>query len=314
MPWSFPPQPVMVGRMATVIDVQHLTKSYGNHLAIEDVTFQVQKGEIFGILGPNGAGKTTTVECLQGLRRADGGRVSVLGLDPQTDGNRLRRRIGSQLQESALPDRIKVWEALELFASLEPGGPAWESVMTDWDLAGKRTASFGNLSGGQQQRLFIALAVINAPEVVFLDEMTTGLDPMARRATWKLVRRIRETGTTVVLVTHFMDEAEHLCDRLIIIDEKRVVAGGSPAELVQRFAGETVVGFSTTVPDLGFLHAVAEVSDITRNGTHVEITGHGPLLALVAAELVRRNIVPVDLAVRRATLEDVFLQITGGEA
>jgi ABC-2 type transport system ATP-binding protein len=214
--------------MTTVLDVQHLEKRYGSYVAVEDVTFSVDEGEIFGIVGPNGAGKTTTVECLQGLRRADAGELEVLGYDPRVDAKQVRRQIGSQLQESALPDRIKVWEALDLFSSLAPSGQPWESVMDQWGLSPKRDAKFGNLSGGQQQRLFVALAVVNAPHLVFFDEMTTGLDPMSRRVTWDLVRQVRDQGTTVVLVTHFMDEAEELCDRIAVINEKRVVAIDTP--------------------------------------------------------------------------------------
>jgi ABC-2 type transport system ATP-binding protein len=170
--------------MGSVIEVDNLRKRYGAHVAVEDVSFQVRQGEIFGLLGRNGAGKTTTVECLQGLRRADGGRVRVLGLDPQRQTQQLRRRIGCQLQEAALPDRLKVWEALDLFASLASALTDWRVLMDQWGLTGKRTASFASLSGGQRQRLFVALALVNDPEVVFLDELTQGLDPAARRVAW----------------------------------------------------------------------------------------------------------------------------------
>lgn len=299
--------------MATVVDVQHLEKRYGSYVAVEDVTFTVGEGEIFGILGPNGAGKTTTVECLQGLRRADGGRLGVLGYDPRVDAKQLRRQIGSQLQESALPDRIKVWEALDLFSSLVPAGQPWETVMDQWGLSPKRDAKFGNLSGGQQQRLFVALAVVNAPRLVFFDEMTTGLDPMSRRVTWDLVRQVRDQGTTVVLVTHFMDEAEELCDRIAVINEKRVVAIDTPDGLVERFGGGATVTFSTDAADLAFLDRVEEVNGVSRQGRRVTVTGHGALLASVAAALVAHGLKPVDLASHRASLEDVFLTITGEE-
>ena len=299
--------------MATVVDVQHLEKRYGGFVAVEDVTFSVEEGEIFGILGPNGAGKTTTVECLQGLRRADGGDLRVLGYDPRIDAKDLRRQIGSQLQESALPDRIKVWEALDLFSSLVPEGPPWESVIEDWGLAPKRDAKFGNLSGGQQQRLFVALAVVNAPRLVFFDEMTTGLDPMSRRVTWDLVRQVRDQGTTVVLVTHFMDEAEELCDRIAVINDKRVVAIDTPDGLVAQFGGASTVTFSADAHDLEFLGHVEEVDGVDRQGRRVVVTGHGALLASVAAALVSHGLKPIDLASHRASLEDVFLTITGEE-
>jgi ABC-2 type transport system ATP-binding protein len=299
--------------VASVVEVQHLEKRYGSFVAVDDITFSVEEGEIFGILGPNGAGKTTTVECLQGLRRADGGELRVLGYDPRTHAAQLRREIGSQLQESALPDRIKVWEALDLFSSMGPRGHPWETVMDQWGLSPKRDAKFGNLSGGQQQRLFVALAVVNAPRLVFFDEMTTGLDPKSRRVTWDLVRQVRDQGATVVLVTHFMDEAEDLCDRIAVINKKRVVAIDTPDGLVERFGGATTVTFSTDATDLGFLDRVGEVDGVSRQGRTVTVTGSGALLASVAAALVSNGLKPLDLAANRASLEDVFLTITGEE-
>jgi ABC-2 type transport system ATP-binding protein len=300
--------------MGPVVEARHLQKRYGRFVAVEDVSFSVEEGDIFGILGPNGAGKTTTVECLQGLREADGGELRVLGHDPRHDAKRLRRMIGSQLQESALPDRLKVWEALKLFSSRNPAGPPWETVLEQWNLSEKRDASFGSLSGGQQQRLFVALAVVNAPRLVFLDEMTTGLDPMSRRVTWDLIRQIRELGTTVVLVTHFMDEAENLCDRIAVIDDKRVVALDTVEGLIERYAGDTQVTFSTDMGDLEFLHQIEEVAGCERHGRRVTVTGHGALLARVAVELSARDVIPIDLEVKRPSLEDVFLTITSGKA
>jgi ABC-2 type transport system ATP-binding protein len=290
--------------------VDNLRKRYGSHVGVEDVSFQVAQGEIFGLLGRNGAGKTTTVECLQGLRRADGGRVRVLGLDPQRHTQQLRRRIGCQLQEATLPDRLKVWEALDLFASLAPGGRDWRVLMDQWGLAGKRNASFSSLSGGQRQRLFVALALVNDPEVVFLDELTQGLDPAARRIAWALIRAIRQRGTTVVLVTHYMDEAEQLCDRIAVIDGGRVVATDTPQGLIARFGGPIRITFTPDGHDVGFLEDVAHVQAVRRRGERVEAEGTGPVLALVAAELVTRGIVPADLRVDQATLEDVFLRLT----
>ena len=296
--------------MNTVIEVEHLRKRYGSIKAVEDVSFEVALGEIFGLLGPNGAGKTTTVECLQGLRQPDGGRSRVLGLDPQTQTQELRRRIGCQLQESALPDRMKVWEALDLFASFTSGTSDWHVLMDQWGLADKRKASFSSLSGGQRQRLFIALALVNDPELVFLDEMTAGLDPAARRIAWDLIRAIRDQGATVVLVTHFMDEAEQFCDRVAVMDQGRVAALDTPQGLITTYAGQIRVIFSTERADLSWLKDVPHVHRVTRRDSRVEVEGHGPVLALVAAALADHGITPSDLRVEQPTLEDVFLTIT----
>jgi ABC-2 type transport system ATP-binding protein len=301
-----------VGAMPPVVRVSGLQKRYGGVVAVSDVSFEVEQGEIFGILGPNGAGKTTTVECLQGLRRADGGDLDVLGLDPRRESAAIRRRIGSQLQESALPDRLKVWEALDLFSSLRRG-PDWHQLLTDWGLGNKRDARFDSLSGGQQQRLFVALALVADPEIVFLDEMTTGLDPSSRRVAWELIRRIRERGTTVVLVTHFMDEAESLCDRLVVIDRGTVTAQGTPQGLVDRHGGGVRVRFSHEGAELDWLGEVPHVQEVSGDRGRYEVRGDGPVLAHVAAALVERGIAPADLRAERATLEDVFLSLTGGE-
>jgi ABC-2 type transport system ATP-binding protein len=293
------------------IAVQDLRKYYGETKAVDGISFTVRRGEVFGMLGPNGAGKTTTVECVQGLRRPDGGRMRVLGLDPQSETQKLRRRIGCQLQESALPDRIKVWEALDLFASFVPGESDWRALMEQWGLATKRDAAFSNLSGGQRQRLLVALALVNDPEVVFLDEMTTGLDPAARRVAWDLIRAIRERGTTVVLVTHFMDEAEELCDRVAVVDRGRVVALDTPQGLIATHAKEIQVRFSTERADLSWLEEVPCVDWVARRDSRVEVKGSGPVLALVAAALVEHGITPPDLRAEQPTLEDVFLRLTG---
>jgi ABC-2 type transport system ATP-binding protein len=300
--------------MGSVIEVDNLRKTYGSHVAVAEVSFQVRQGEIFGLLGRNGAGKTTTVECLQGLRRADGGRVRVLGLDPQRQTQQLRRRIGCQLQEAALPDRLKVWEALDLFASLASQGTDWRVLMDQWGLADKQKASFAGLSGGQRQRLFVALALVNDPEVVFLDELTQGLDPAARRVAWGLIRAIRERGATVVLVTHSMDEAEQLCDRIAVVDGGRVVATDTPQGLIARFGGPIRISFTADGHDTGFLQGMAHVQAVRRRGDRIEAEGTGPVLALVAAELVARGLVPGDLRVEQPTLEDVFLRLTDDQA
>ena len=297
--------------MEEVIRVESLRKTYGKTIAVDDISFKVARGEIFGLLGPNGAGKTTAVECLQGLRSPDSGAIRILGIDPVSNIKALRRRIGSQLQEAALPDRIKVWEALDLFASLTPGSVDWQKLMEQWGLAEKSKSSFSSLSGGQRQRLFVALALVNKPELVFLDEMTTGLDPAARHIAWDLIRAIREQGTTVLLVTHFMDEAEQLCDRLAIVNHGRIVATDSPRGLITTYADRIKVIFSTDVEDISWLEMIPQVSSVTRLGQRVEVEGNGPVLAAVAAELAGHGILPIDLRTEQPSLEDVFLAITG---
>jgi ABC-2 type transport system ATP-binding protein len=297
--------------MHDVIEVSGLRKTYGPVVAVGDVSFSVRAGEIFGILGPNGAGKTTTVESIAGLRRPDAGSVRVLGLDPVHDGRRLRQRVGVQLQQATLPDRLKVREALELFASFYDAPGDWRRLVDQWGLSEKRNASFASLSGGQRQRLFIALALVGNPEVVILDELTSGLDPQARRATWELVRAVRDAGTTVVLVTHFMDEAERLCDRLAVVDEGRVVAEGSPRALIAGLGMEARVRFTAERLELGFLESVAGVSRVTRERDEAVVHGDGPLLARVAGALAEHAIDPLDLRADQPSLEDVFLALTG---
>ncbi|MGD9143620.1 MAG: ABC transporter ATP-binding protein [Dehalococcoidia bacterium] len=297
--------------MTSIIEVCNLRKTYGETVAVDDISFEVSEGEIFGLLGPNGAGKTTTVEIIQALRQPDSGTINVLGLDPRRDATALRRQIGSQLQESALPDRLRVWEALDLFASMTPHALDWQVLLEQWGLDEKRKASFGSLSGGQRQRLFIALSLVNNPRVVFLDEMTTGLDPAARRVAWDLIRSVRDRGTTVVLVTHFMDEAEKLCDRLAIVDKGNISAMDTPQGLITEYASEVRVIFSTEQADLAFLEELQQVKRITRSGPRVEVEGSGAVLAVVAARLAENGIVPADLRLEQPTLEDVFLKITG---
>jgi ABC-2 type transport system ATP-binding protein len=297
--------------MAAVITVDHLRKTYGDNVAVRDVSFAVEEGEIFGILGPNGAGKTTTVECLQGLRLTDGGTLRVLGLDPMHQATELRQRIGSQLQDAALPGRLRVAEALELFAAFARHPVEPEQLLERWRLEGQRDQAFDSLSGGQRQRLFIALAFVNAPELVFLDELTQGLDPQARRGTWELIREIRDGGTTVVLVTHFMDEAEHLCDRVAVVDQGCVVALDTPQGLIDGLGLPSIVRFTTTEPDLSWLEEIDLVESLSRRGDTVDVTGTGPVLAHVAAALVSHGIAPLDLRVDRPTVEDAFLELTG---
>ena len=298
--------------MDAIIEVEGLRKAYGCTAAVDDISFTVNRGEIFGILGPNGAGKTTTVETVAGLRSPDAGRLRVLGLDPQRQGPELRQRLGLQLQQAALPERIKVWEALELFSSFYRRPLDWRQLLEQWGLGEKRNAAFAGLSGGQRQRLFIALALVGDPELVILDELTAGLDPQARRATWELVAAIRDAGTTVVLVTHFMEEAERLCDRLAIIDEGRIVAQGTPAELIGPLSTESQVRFTAAAGfDAAWLEGVAGVSRVVKEGHQVVVHGTGPLMARVATALADRDLAAAGLRSEQATLEDVFLALTG---
>lgn len=300
--------------MESAIAVERLRKTYGEVVAVDDLTFGVNRGEIFGIIGPNGSGKTTTVEILQGLRRPDAGAISVLGLNPQTQGEELRRHIGSQLQESALPDRIKVWEALDLFAAAAGDHRRdWREAARQWGIYDRRNAAFANLSGGQRQRLFIALALITSPALVFLDEMTTGLDPAARRVAWELIRSVREQGATIVLVTHFMDEAEHLCDRIAVFQSGTVLATDSPSGLIRRHGGSRTVRFSTSERDLDWLAGVTGVQSIEQAGDEVVVRGHDAVLAHVGAALVARGIAPPDLRVDMPTLEDVYMRLVRAE-
>jgi ABC-2 type transport system ATP-binding protein len=294
------------------IEVRSLAKSYGRLRAVDGVDFTVRAGEIFGLVGPNGAGKTTTIECLEGLRGADAGEIRVLGLDPRRDGRELRERIGVQLQQSALPDDMKVWEALDLFASYYRSPAPWEPLLERLEIADKRNARFARLSGGQKQRLFIALALVNDPEIVFLDELTTGLDPHARRSMWDLVRGIRGRGKTVFLTTHYMEEAEQLCDRVLVVDRGRVVALDSPEALVRGLAGEVRVLFTA---EAGFdpapLRALEGVTRVERNGDRVLVAGRGDrLICQVINALDARGVRFRDLRTEQPDLEDVFLALT----
>ena len=296
-----------------VVSVEGLQKSYGALRAVDGISFSVRRGEIFGIVGPNGAGKTTTIECLEGLRRADGGEVRVLGLDPVGDGYALRARIGVQLQSAALPDRIKVWETLDLFASFCTRPLPTAPLLAQLGLAEKRDGYFSKLSGGQKQRLFIALALLNDPEVVFLDELTTGLDPQARHAIWELVRQIRGQGKTVLLTTHFMEEAERLCDRVAIVDHGKIVALDTPANLIRDHAGETRVVFAADDSfDLDWLRGLPAVSSVVRDGDHIVALGREDgLVVEVVNALGGRGFRFRDFRVEQPTLEEVFLALTG---
>ena len=294
-----------------VIEVSHLNKRYRDQVAVRDVSFTVDQGEIFGILGPNGAGKTTTVEIIEGLRRADSGTVRVLGLDPRRERDELTRRVGVQLQESQLPERIKVWEALDLYSSFYPDPANWEELLEELGLADKRNTRFGKLSGGQKQRLSIALALVGNPEVAVLDELTTGLDPHARRDTWDLIEGIRDKGVTVLLVTHFMEEAERLCDRLALLDSGRLVAIDTPAGLVARLGSEQRIRFRPSAPlDERLLTDLPEVRSVERHGSRVLVSGTGDLLHAITSVLARNHIVANDLRIEQASLDDAFVALT----
>ncbi len=298
--------------MTAVIEVTGLTKRYGGQAVVDGISFRVDKGEIFGILGPNGAGKTTAVECLEGLRKRDGGHVRILGLDPRTDGHRLHQRIGVQLQETQLQEKLKVREALELYASFYPDPADWRELLERWGLTGKSNTTFAKLSGGQKQRLFIALALVGNPEVVFLDELTAGLDPGARRATWDLISQVRAQGVTVVLVSHFMDEVEELCDRVAILERGRIAALDTPAGLVDRAGGEYRMRFRPTAPlDEQSLAALPGVVSVTRRGAQVDVSGTGDFASAVTAELARRQVVVADLRIEGRSLDSAYVALTG---
>jgi ABC-2 type transport system ATP-binding protein len=299
-------------RAMNVIEVTDLVKRYGDRTAVDGVSFTVEDGEIFAILGPNGAGKTTTVESIGGLRTPDSGSIRVHGLDPRLDRAELRRIVGVQLQESELPDQIRVAEAMDLYASFYPAPRDRDRLLDDLGLADKRNAQFGKLSGGQKQRLSIALALIGNPKVAILDELTTGLDPQARRDTWQLIEKVRDGGVTVILVTHFMEEAERLADRIALIDSGRVVALDTPAGIVARVDVEQRLRFrpSTPIAD-GLLTGLPEVHSVRRHGPTVEVAGTGNLVMAVTAVLARNHIVANELRIEQADLDDAFVALTG---
>jgi ABC-2 type transport system ATP-binding protein len=296
-----------------VISVSHLGKRYGRTVAVDDVSLEVWEGEIFGLIGPNGAGKTTTMECVQGNRVADKGKISVLGLDPRRDGNALRQRIGVQHQEAHLQKRIKVWEAVDLWRSLYTRVVDTEALLARLGLESKRNAWFMTLSGGQKQRLFIALALIHEPEVVFLDELTTGLDPQARRAIWGLVTGIRDRGTTVFLTTHLMEEAERLCDRVAIIEHGRLIEVGTPEELVQKHSPERTVVFTSDDGNVAErLQALGAVELTEGSGTTYTVRGAGDDFVTEVINFIAREGIRVrGFRTEIPTLEDVFLKLTG---
>ncbi|XVQ11107.1 ABC transporter ATP-binding protein [Spirillospora sp. CA-255316] len=294
-----------------IIEVTGLRKAYGGRPAVDGVSFAVEEGEIFGILGPNGAGKTTTVECVEGLRVPDAGTVRVNGLDPVADRDRLTRFLGAQLQESQLQAKLTVREALELYSAFYPRPLDWRSLAERLGLTPKLRTRFADLSGGQKQRLFIALALIGGPKVVVLDELTTGLDPRARRDTWTLIEEVRDSGVTVLLVTHFMEEAQRLCDRIAVIDSGRVAALDTPSGLIRRAAGNTVISFtpSRELPQAD-LETLPEIDTVHLQSGRITINGTDTTVNAVISLLARHQITAHQLRVVDATLDDAFLDLT----
>ena len=294
------------------VEIAHLRKAYGDVVAVDDVSFSVAEGEIFGILGPNGAGKTTTVECVLGLRSPDAGSIRVTGLDPGQDREDLHVIVGAQLQESALPPKLRVGEILDLYRSFYRDPADVGELVNALGLAGKRKDYYRSLSGGQRQRLSIALALIGRPKIAVLDEMTSGLDPQARRDTWDLIEGVRNRGVTILLVTHFMEEAERLCDRVALIDAGHVVALDSPAGLAARASGGTSVRFVPSAPfDDRLLSKLPEVRAVTRSGSHVIVTGTGELVNAVILTLAAAGVTAREVQIDSSTLEDAFVKLTG---
>ena len=295
-----------------VIEVHDIVKHYDGRVAVDGVSFDVEEGEIFAILGPNGAGKTTTVESIAGLRTPDSGAITVLGLDPQRDHATLRQQVGVQLQESQLPEQLRVREALDLYASFYDTPADWNGLIDELGLGDHRKVAFGKLSGGQKQRLSIALALVGNPRIAILDELTTGLDPQARRDTWDLIEGVRNRGVTVVLVTHFMEEAERLADRIAVIDAGKVVALDTPAGIVRLVDAEQRLRFRPSQPfDDTLLTRLPEVRSVTHAGRGLVVAGTGNLVHAVTAVLARNEIVAYDLRIEQADLDDAFIALTG---
>jgi ABC-2 type transport system ATP-binding protein len=290
----------------SIIEVENLRKRYGPKVAVDGISLSIAEGEIFGILGPNGAGKTTTVECVAGLRTPDEGTIRVAGKHPA----KTKDLLGVQLQESELPERITVKEAVELFASFYPNPVDWTERL---GLAEHRDVEFAKLSGGQKQRLNVALALVGNPKIAILDELTTGLDPQARRDTWSIVEDVRKSGVTILLVTHFMEEAERLCDRIAVVNAGRIVALDTPSGLVSRVDGEQRVRFRPSEPlNIGELSTIPEITHVEQNGGHLTVTGSGNLLHAVTSFLARKQIIAIELRVDQVSLDDAYVELTGG--
>jgi ABC-2 type transport system ATP-binding protein len=301
-----------IDRGRDVVTVRGLRKRHGDRVVVDGVDVDVGAGEIVGLIGANGAGKTTVVECVQGLRRPDSGVLRVLGWDPVTQADRLRPLIGSQLQDSALPDRLRVSEAVHLFGSGARGDG--DDLLERFGLGGLRRSVFAALSGGERQRLFLVLALLNRPQLVFLDELTQGLDPSARRTVWSAVDELRRDGTAVLLVTHELDEAEALCDRVVVMRAGSVLDSGTPGELIERHGGRATIHFTLARPDadaLG-LNRLTGVAEVVHVAGRVTVHGARTCIAHVGAALVRSGPVPPDLTVEVPDLEDALLSLLGG--
>src|SRR5579862_3397044 len=287
-----------MGASGSAVEIAHLRKTYGALTAVDDVSFTVADGEIFGILGPNGAGKTTTVECAIGLRSPDSGTIRLMGLDPHVDKARIHEITGVQLQSGAFPAKLRVGEIIDMYRSFYPHPSDVSELAAALGLADKRKSYYRSLSGGQQQRLSVVLALIGAPRIAVLDEMTTGLDPQARRDAWELIERVRDRGTTVLLVTHFMEEAERLCDRVALIDAGRIVALDTPAGLAARATGAKTVRFLPSAPfDATLLTRLPEVTAIEHDGHHVAVTGNGELATAVIVAMHAAGVEATDVRI-----------------
>jgi ABC-2 type transport system ATP-binding protein len=303
--------------MNSIIEVKNLSKTYGSVIAVDHINFEVLEGEIFGIVGPNGAGKTTTIECLEGLRKPDQGEISVLGVDPDKENQLIKRKTGMQLQDSNLPHHMKVWEALDLYSSFYENPVNWKDLIAQLGLQEKSNTQFPKLSGGQKQRLFVALALLPDPQLIFLDELTTGLDPQARHMIWDLIQEVQSKGKTIVLSTHFMEEAEKLCDRVAILDHGKIVALDTPTKLIKEFSkGERITfRLNGTVPE-NFDNDLKKIGKVEKQGNEVTVFGESkdlPLVLEVANLLVNYKILFSELRSEQATLEDVFLNLTGAQ-
>ena len=301
-----------MARPGSAVEIAHLRKTYGPLTAVDDVSFSVAEGEIFGILGPNGAGKTTTVECAVGLRSPDSGTIRLLGLDPHVDRDEIHEIVGVQLQASALPAKLRVGEILDMYRSFYRDPADVSELIGVLGLAGKRADYYRSLSGGQRQRLSVALALIGRPKIAVLDEMTTGLDPQARRDAWELIEGVRGRGVTILLVTHFMEEAERLCDRVALVDNGRIVALDAPASLAARARDGKSVRFRPSAPfDDRLLTELPEVTRVERGGADVIVTGTGELVNAVILTLAVAGVTAYDVRLDSSSLEDAFVKLTG---